>query len=66
LRACRWLPLVRRHREPGLPFATRFIGDYSGIATTLDHVAAYWTDMRETACLNRCGAAENTYFASVP
>ena len=48
--------------NPSFPFATRFIGDYSGIATTPDHVAAYWTDMRETACLNRCGAGENTYF----
>jgi hypothetical protein len=52
--------------NPNFPFASLFVGDYSGIATTPDHVAAYWTDMRETACLNRCGAAENTYFASVP
>jgi hypothetical protein len=52
--------------NPSFPFASRFVGDYSGIATTPDHVAAYWTDMRATACLNRCGAAENTYFASVP
>jgi BNR/Asp-box repeat len=52
--------------NPSFPFASRFVGDYSGIATTPDHVAAYWTDMRETACLDRCGAAENTYFASVP
>jgi hypothetical protein len=52
--------------DPSFPFATRFIGDYSGIATTPDHVVAYWTDMRENVCFGRCGAGENTYFAAVP
>ncbi|MFL5797755.1 MAG: sialidase family protein [Actinomycetota bacterium] len=53
--------------DPGFPFATRFVGDYSGIATTPGHVVAYWTDMRETVCVGgRCGAGENTYFANVP
>jgi len=52
--------------DPDFPFATRFVGDYSGIATTPDSVVAYWTDMRETACLGRCGAGENTYFAALP
>jgi hypothetical protein len=55
-----------RSVDPSFPFASRFVGDYSAIATTPDHVAAYWTDMRESVCLVRCGAGENTYFASVP
>jgi hypothetical protein len=53
--------------DPDFPDATRFDGDYSGIAVTPDHVAAYWTDMRETACFSGvCESGENTYFALVP
>jgi BNR/Asp-box repeat len=52
--------------DPSFPFASRFVGDYSGIATTPAHVVAYWTDMRENVCFGRCGAGENTYFASIP
>jgi hypothetical protein len=53
--------------DPDFPDATRFDGDYSGIAVTPDHVAAYWTDMRETACFDGvCEKGENTYFALMP
>ena len=52
--------------DPSFPFATLFIGDYSAIATTATHVVAYWTDMRENVCSGRCGAGENSYFASIP
>jgi hypothetical protein len=52
--------------DPDFPFATRFVGDYSAIATTPAHVVAYWTDMRENVCDVRCGAGENTYFAPIP
>jgi hypothetical protein len=59
----RWFALTA---AANFPFATRFLGDYSAIATTPDKVVAYWTDMRENACLVRCAAGQNTYFASVP
>jgi hypothetical protein len=53
--------------DPGFPFATTFLGDYSNIAATPDGgVVAYWTDMREDATfagVTRKG--EDAYFAKV-
>ena len=50
------------------PFATAFIGDYSNIAALpTGGVAAYWTDLRETACFgSRCGHGEDGFFATAP
>ena len=52
--------------NPGFPHATRFMGDYSGIASNLSGgIDAFWTDMRDTACLlGRCGAGEDAFFAT--
>jgi hypothetical protein len=54
--------------NPGFPFATSFLGDYSNIAATPSGgVVAYWTDLRNQACfLSRCGHGEDTYFAAAP
>lgn len=48
------------------PNPTTFIGDYGGLATVPGGGAvAVWTDMRDSTCFtNRCGAAENVYFAT--
>lgn len=53
--------------NPGFPFATTFLGDYSNIAPTADGgVVAYWTDLRNEACFgSRCGHGEDAYFARV-
>jgi hypothetical protein len=52
--------------DPRFPRATRFLGDYSGIATTSQHVIAVWTDQRLRSCrLGPCGAGQDTYAASV-
>jgi hypothetical protein len=46
------------------PNASRFIGDYSGIATIGDSVASIWTDQRIQSCLfNVCGHGEDTFAA---
>jgi hypothetical protein len=52
----------------GFPFATSFLGDYSNIAIVPGGgVAAYWTDLRETACFGaRCGHGQDAYFAMAP
>lgn len=48
------------------PNASRFIGDYSGIATVGNNVAAVWTDQRLTSCLfGICGHGEDTFAAVV-
>lgn len=52
--------------DPRFPRATRFLGDYSGIATTPEHVIAVWTDQRLRSCrLGPCGAGQDTFAASV-
>jgi hypothetical protein len=50
------------------PHATSFLGDYSNNAATADgHVVAYWTDMRESACVaGTCRSGEDAYFAAAP
>ena len=48
------------------PFATTFLGDYSGIAVVpgTTHVVAYWTDMRnDVTFAGRTGHGEDAYFA---
>jgi hypothetical protein len=52
--------------NPGFPFATSFLGDYSGIAVVpgTTHVVAYWTDMRNMVSFaGRTGHGEDAYFA---
>ncbi|HEY1368905.1 MAG TPA: sialidase family protein [Gaiellaceae bacterium] len=54
--------------NPGFPFATSFIGDYSNIAVVPGGgVVAYWTDLRNQACFaGRCGHGEDAFFARAP
>jgi hypothetical protein len=54
--------------NPGFPFATTFLGDYSNIAAVPGGgVVAYWTDLRETVCFGgRCGHGEDGFFRAVP
>jgi hypothetical protein len=52
--------------DPDFPFATSFLGDYSGIAVVpgTTHVVAYWTDMRnDVTFAGRTGHGEDAYFA---
>jgi hypothetical protein len=50
--------------NPNFPNATRFMGDYSGIAVTPTGVAAFWTDMREDATfLGVTGHGQDAYFS---
>ncbi len=57
-----------RNVNPGFPFATAFLGDYSNIAAVPSGgVVAYWTDLRETVCFgSRCGTGEDGFFAAAP
>jgi hypothetical protein len=53
----------------GFPFATAFLGDYSGIAIIPDGsgVVSYWTDMRnDVTFAGRTGHGEDAYFAKTP
>jgi hypothetical protein len=54
--------------DPAFPFATTFIGDYSGIAATPSGgVVATWTDLRnEVSFAGRTGHGEDMYFAAAP
>ena len=54
--------------DPHFPFATSFIGDYSGIAATPSGgVVAVWTDLRnQVSFAGRSGADEDVYFANSP
>jgi hypothetical protein len=54
--------------NPAFPRATTFLGDYPNIAVIPSGgVAAYWTDMRETACFaGACRSGEDAFFALVP
>jgi hypothetical protein len=54
-----------RNVNPAFPFATAFLGDYSGIAATADGgVVALWTDMRNSVTFGgRTGHAEDVYFS---
>jgi hypothetical protein len=57
----RWNRVTVNANFPG---ATRFLGDYSGIAITPTGVAAFWTDMREDATfLGVTGHRQDAYFA---
>jgi hypothetical protein len=48
------------------PHPTRFLGDYSGIASGAS-VTALWTDFRNTVCFGvRCGAGEDAFYATAP
>lgn len=52
--------------NPAFPNPAANVGDYSGIAADRNQIVAYWTDMRETTCVNgKCGSKEDAYFASV-
>ncbi|HEX5823425.1 MAG TPA: hypothetical protein VFY18_03105, partial [Candidatus Limnocylindrales bacterium] len=54
--------------DPAFPFATTFIGDYSGIAATpAGGVVATWTDLRnEVTFAGRTGHGQDMYFAAAP
>jgi hypothetical protein len=53
-------------KDPAFPYATTFIGDYSGIAILPTGVAALWTDLRETACYNNlCRSGMDAYFGTL-
>ncbi len=50
--------------DPAFPNASRFIGDYSGIATWGTTVVAAWTDQRIQSCtFGTCGHGEDTFVA---
>ena len=52
--------------NPAFPNATRFLGDYSGIATVPgQQVATLWTDMRNSVTFGRTGSGQDAYFALV-
>jgi hypothetical protein len=56
----RWFAVTA---NPSFPFATTFLGDYSGIFAGA-FVANYWSDMRNTVQFpNRSGHGEDAYFA---
>jgi hypothetical protein len=54
--------------DPDFPFATTFIGDYSGIAATpAGGVVATWTDLRnDVTFAGRTGHGQDMYFAAAP
>ena len=55
--------------DPGFPFATSFLGDYSNIAVVpgTTTVVSYWTDMRnDVTFAGRTGHGEDAYFAKTP
>ncbi|HEX9299526.1 MAG TPA: sialidase family protein [Actinomycetota bacterium] len=53
--------------DPDFPRATRFIGDYSGIAAVGADVVVSWTDLRDQACLlGGCAAGQGQYVAQIP
>jgi hypothetical protein len=55
--------------RPAFPFATAFLGNYSGIAIVPDGsgVVSYWTDMRNPVDFaGRAGHGEDAYFAKTP
>ena len=54
--------------NPDFPFASTFLGDYSGIAATPSGgVVAVWTDMRDSVTFaGRTGADQDMEFAAAP
>ena len=53
--------------NPAFPNPAVNVGDYSGIAAGRGFIASFWTDLRETGCVNgKCGSKQDAYFASVP
>lgn len=57
-----------RTPNPAFPNPTTFMGDYSGIAATLNGgAAALWTDMRlPTTFAGRTGSGEDAFYGSAP
>jgi hypothetical protein len=56
-----------RTLDPDFPYPPAFMGDYPAIATTPNGVVAYWTDLRERACIvDKCGHGQDAFFAAVP
>jgi hypothetical protein len=60
----RWFAVTA---NAAFPNATRFLGDYSGIAAVPgERVAAFWTDMRNSVTFGtRTGSGQDAYFALV-
>jgi hypothetical protein len=53
--------------DPDFPNATRFVGDYSGIAAVGNDVVVSWTDLRNQVCLfGECAAGQAQFVARVP
>jgi hypothetical protein len=53
--------------DPDFPNATRFIGDYSGIAAVGNDVVVSWTDLRDQVCLfGTCAAGQSQFVARMP
>ena len=53
--------------DANFPSATRFIGDYSGVAAVGNDVVVSWTDLRDQECLGgRCAAGQTQYVARMP
>jgi len=47
--------------------ATRFIGDYSGVAAVENDVVVSWTDLRNQVCLfGTCAAGQTQFVARMP
>ncbi len=52
--------------NPAFPNPAVSIGDYTAVAAGPSFIAALWTDLRETGCVNgRCGFRQDAYFANV-
>jgi hypothetical protein len=53
--------------DPAFPNATRFIGDYSGVAAAGDDAVVSWTDLRDEVCLfGECAAGQSQFVARMP
>jgi len=53
--------------DANFPDATRFIGDYSGVAAVGNDLVVSWTDLRNQACLGGlCAAGQTQYVARMP
>ena len=53
--------------DPDFPNATRFVGDYSGVAAVGDDVVVSWTDLRDQVCLfGECAAGQSQFLARMP
>jgi len=53
--------------DPDFPNATRFVGDYSGVAAVGDDVVVSWTDLRDQVCLfGECAAGQSQFLVRMP